>query len=134
MRALEYVTEIPQEKPGPLQRLAGVKPGPRRFEIAPAFLYPTMVNHIMAVLKRQERPQDSGLQRYYAMAKRLDGKFKDAFDLALRPRGDVDGPIQRERRAEALEICRLWFTRQLHIEIGEKTMVLRILKDDRYRL
>ena len=134
MRAMELVTEELQDKQNLLQKLRGEKSPPRRFAVAPSALYPTMAHHIKSVTKNQVRPKDSGLQMYYSMARKLYKRRVDAFDLVLKSRGDCDGQSEREARAEALEICRLWFTRQLHVETGEKTMTVHILEDRRFSL
>jgi hypothetical protein len=93
-----------------------------------------MVRHVKNVTNNQFKPKDEGLRQYYSMARRLQKRRADAFDLALKTRGDCDGQSEREARAEALEICRLWFTRQLHIEVNEVPMTLNILEDRSYRL
>ena len=133
MRAMELVTEEQQDKQGLLQRIRGDKSPPRRFAVAPSAMYPTMARYIKNVTKNQVKPKDSGLQMYYSMARRLAKRNNNAFDLVFKSRGDCDS-WERDSRAEALEICRLWFTRQLHIEIGEKPMTVHILEDRRYSL
>jgi hypothetical protein len=132
MDVMEFVTEVKGPEPGALQKLMGLKESPRSFEVKPSFMYPAMVAHIKEATKK--KAAEEGVERYYAMAKRLQGKADYAFNLALLPKRDCNSEVEIQRRAEALEICRLWFTRMLHMAIGGGPMNVRILRDDRYRL
>jgi hypothetical protein len=60
---------------------------------------------------------------------------KDAWEAALAPASDAMASEQREARAEALELARMWFTELLHVSIEYKPMSIQILAGDyTYRL
>mgnify|MGYP001818927467 CR=1 FL=1 len=132
MDVFDLCTEVERPKPNVLQRLARREPGPRVFEVVPGIMYPAMVRHVVANLKKD--PPNDGLRRYYAMAKRIQGKAGYAWESALVSRERCSSDVQVRYRAEALETCRLWFTKMLHQAVNEVPMVVHILGDDRYRL
>lgn len=59
-----------------------------------------------------------------------------AWEMALQPVSEEMSQENREARAEALEVARLWFTELLHMSVDYRPMSLRITKDEgnTYRL
>lgn len=119
------------------------------FVVDPAVMYPTVVKHV------RERKHQSRVTMREALAGRVDPnavvtpEFEqlhlrlqrisdEDFELALAPAQEVPKK-KREIRAEVLEVARLWFQRQLHIEVnaGRKKPLpihIHIMADDRFRL
>ncbi len=89
------------------------------FVVRPSALYPAMLLHIQATLASQVRPPGA-LGVYYDRAAALP---PDVWALA------PDQP----QRAEALDICRLWFTELLHARWGHAPIGLHILNDPEWK-
>jgi len=98
------------------------------FEYAPADIYPKTARKIIDVV-RNHREVPNNLLLYLAEARRI----VDYLELVNTPKNKCDEnaiPL----RARALELCRLWFTEELHASIGFAPMHLHITSDERYRL
>ena len=125
--------------------LAGAGESRHAYVIDPAVFYPAMVEHIQAAVAAGRLPaelveQNPSIDVDPAMAARSYFRKAQAIGPgawadALTPRSAFTGKDAAERlfyRAEALELCRLWFTRALKNAKGP--LFLRILKNDDYRL
>lgn len=102
--------------------------GPK-YEVAPADLYPNMAAHITEVLESGAN-MPGNLSRYLAQAKALGAEAFDLVGLAKGETLEADLPA----RAEALEVCRLWFTELLHAAVGYEKIHLHITFDEAYKL
>lgn len=92
---------------------------PSAYKIDGTILYPSMVSHIRKVLAGEEELPSAGVALYRSRAKTLMEQDADAFEMALTPRAAwEDGHEDLVPRSEALEICRLWFTRLLKEKVG----------------
>jgi len=113
-----------------------------RWTITPGVFYPAMVRHIHGSLQIEELPPELvdrvinpevdpllAARRYRNWARTIE---PEAWRDALTHINKV--PEKRlVKRAEALECCRLWFTRAL--KNNEKPPIsIHILKDEGYRL
>lgn len=114
--------------------------------VTPGTFYPAMIHHIRASLAAGELPpelidiqiQDEvdptlAAKRYRNWARRIpESAWRDALlPLAAIPARDEE---RIDRRAEALECCRLWFTRALKNAERPAGIRIRILRDERFKL
>lgn len=126
------------------QELDPTTDGRRSFICDPGIIYPSTIQHIRQVIASPNLPielyQDFSppeidpravARDYQAKARTLPVR---AWDLALLPRQDLRSPEDESLRAEALTLARLWFTQALHVAISGNPLMLRILKDDHWRL
>lgn len=107
--------------------------GDEVFVVDPDIMYPAMLPHVQDALGRA-RP-NSALGLYWSAGKRLNLTDAD-FGLAAFPYSELadadDGAddAARWRRDAVLELCRLWFTELLHVNINQAGMNLFIRKHD----
>ena len=111
--------------------------------LTPAVFYPAMIEHIQESMAKDELPPELidirinpdvdpclAARRYKGWARRISAL---AWSDALLPLSVI--PARRiPARAEALECCRLWFTRALKNAEGPAGIRIRILKDFRFKL
>ena len=113
-----------------------------RWTLTPGVFYPAMVRHIHRSLQEEELPPELvdkvinpdadpllAARRYRNWAKRIE---REAWNDALTHIAKVpEGRLMK--RAEALECCRLWFTRALKNH-AKPPIMIHITRDEAYKL
>jgi len=129
MAKRDYVKEI--DAPSIVNKFFGKERKVRSFEVDTDRMYPEVIKEIYTRLKEKDMPEDKGLALYYRSAKKIDDS---AWTWALQKKEST--PVEkRGMRAEALELARLWFTKEIRLDIGEdKALYLHLTKSDRYKL
>ena len=122
--------------------------GRLRYVVAWPDLLQLMVPHIRALVEAGEEPPRSYVHNLAAV--RADGADPDVrdnplrtvlweraralgpsdWDVALTPLGE--GEVRTKERAEAMEVCRLWYTELLHREVGD-ALGLRLVGGKEWR-
>jgi len=102
------------------------------YETEPHRMYPPTIAHILEQLQTKDRPGDRALRRFYDEARRMPA---EAWLYALEPYSPGASEAYLLARAQALELARKWFSRELTLATGTR-VGLHIKRDPegRYKL